>query len=105
MTYTPHLESFANSATVFTKHRTEAGLSGIAYASILTGTQAPEHGVYAHPTRLRNSVYDITEAFAANGYDVFFWNDQRMGAADLNYGQGVPPENIFPLIVFSSGFF
>ena len=99
VTYTPHLESFANSATVFTKHRTEAGLSGIAYASILTGTQAPEHGVYAHPTRLRDSLYDITEAFAANGYDVFFWNDQRMGAADLNYGQGVPPENVFERIL------
>ena len=97
--YTPHLDSFANTATVFTKHRTEAGLSGIAYASILTGTQAPEHGVYAHPTRLRDSVYDITEAFAANGYDVFFWNNQRMGAADLNYGQGVPTENIFERIL------
>lgn len=99
VTYTPHLESFANSATVFTKHRTEAGLSGIAYASILTGTQAPEHGVYAHPTRLRNSIYDITEAFAENGYDVFFWNHQRMGAADLNYGQAVPPENVFERVL------
>jgi len=99
VTYTPNVESFARTATVFTKHRTEAGLSGIAYASILTGNQAPEHGIYAHPTRMPASVYDITEAFADNGYDVFFWNHQRMGAADLNYGQGVPPENVFERIL------
>ena len=93
--YTPHLEAFAQHATVFTKHRTEAGLSGIAYASILSGNQASEHGVFSHPTTLSDSIYDITEAFSDNGYEVFFWNDQPMGAADLNYGQGTPKGNIF----------
>lgn len=99
--YTPHLEAFAREAAVFTRHRTEASLSGIAYASLLTGHQATGHGVFAHPTTLVDTVYDITEAFAQNGYDVFFWNDQRMGAADLNYGQGVPPENTFTRLLKS----
>jgi len=97
--YTPRLEAFAREAAVFTRHRTEAGLSGIAYASLLTGHQATGHGVFAHPTTIADSVYDITEAFSEDGYDVFFWNDQRMGAADLNYGQGVPSENTFPRLL------
>ena len=95
VTYTPQLDAFARSAVVFEKHRTEAGLSGIAYASIFTGHQASEHGVFAHPTTLSDSLYDITEAFTDNGYDTYFWNHQRMGAADLNYGQGVPAANVF----------
>lgn len=93
--YTPNLDKFAREATVFTKHRTEAGLCGIAYASILTGNQAPNHGVFAHPTKLSDSVYDITEAFADNGYEVYFWNDQPLAAADLNYGQGVPKKHVY----------
>ena len=94
--FTPHIERFSQQSHVFTKHRTEAGLSGIAFASIFTGNQAPGHGIFAQPTTLADSVYDVTEAFADNGYEVFFWNNHDMGASDLNYGQGTPKENIIP---------
>ena len=94
VTFTPHIERFSQQSQVFTKHRTEAGLSGIAFASIFTGNQAPQHGIFAQPTTMADSVYDVTEAFADNGYDVFFWNNHNMGASDLNYGQGAPKENV-----------
>ena len=93
--YTPQLQAFADDAVVFTKHRTEAGLSGIAYASLITGSQATEHGIFAHPTTLSSSIYDITEAFADNDYDVFFWNHQKMGSAELNYAQAASTDRTF----------
>jgi len=95
ITFTPHLQRFARESTVFTRHQTEAGQSGPAYASIFTGTQAYRHGVYRHPTKLRDEAYLISEAFADSGYETFFWNGHDMASAELNYGQGVPKENIF----------
>src|SRR5262245_58401633 len=52
VTYTPALQSFAERGQVFTKHQTEEGQSGIAYASLFSGSQAPRHGVYYHPSKL-----------------------------------------------------
>jgi arylsulfatase A-like enzyme len=94
ISFTPNLEKFSKNATVFTKHRTEAGLSGIAFASIFSGNQAIQHGIFTHPTKLDDSVYEITEAFNDNGYDVYFWNNHAMASDDLNYAQGVRPNNI-----------
>lgn len=86
--YTPHLERFARDALVFTKHQSEAGQSGIAYASIFTGDQATQHGVYAHAKEIPDSAYLISEAFSDAGYETYFWAKQGMAHAALN-GKGL----------------
>lgn len=87
--FTPHLDAFADNSLVFERHQT-----GVAYASLFTGVQADKHGVYYHPTPLRDDLYPISEAFADAGYEVFFWSGHGMAASDLNYGQGVPSANV-----------
>ena len=93
--YTPNLGAFAREGVVFTKHHTESALSGIAYAALFSGTQAMQHGVYRHPTRLDDAVYTISEAFRDAGYDVFMWADHDMASPELNYAQGVDPRQVF----------
>jgi arylsulfatase A-like enzyme len=87
ISFTPHLDKFSQDAKVFTKHQTEAGLSGVAYASIFSGNQALRHGIFTHPTKLSEKIYTITEAFEDNNYETFFWNDHSMATIDLNYAQ------------------
>ncbi len=96
VSFTPSLDRFARSGVVFERHRTEAGMSGIAYASLLTGVQAPVHGVFTHPKALPESVYDVTEAFADGGYAVHYWSAHRMASPDLRYGQAVPARHVRP---------
>jgi len=91
--YTPHLESFAEDSVVFRRHQTEAGQSGIAYASIFSGAGANRHGAFRHPVTLSDDLYLVAEAFADQGYETFFWNGQGMGGP--NYGQGVPAGNLW----------
>lgn len=91
--YTPHLQAFARESVVFDRHQTEAGQSGIAYASIFSGAQADRHGAFRHPVELADDLYLVAEAFADQGYETFFWNGHSMGGP--NYGQGVPPGNLF----------
>jgi arylsulfatase A-like enzyme len=92
--YTPHLAALAAEGTVFERHQTESGQSGIAFASILSGTQADRHGVFRHPYWLRDEAFLVAEAFGERGYETHFWNGHPMAAADLNYGQGVLPEHV-----------
>ncbi|MFP8881760.1 MAG: sulfatase-like hydrolase/transferase [Myxococcota bacterium] len=93
--YTPHLQRLARRSTVFTSHRTESAQSGIAFASIFSGVQAPVHGVFSHPREIPDSVELITEAFAANGYDTYSYLYHFLAEANLGYAQGVPAENAF----------
>jgi arylsulfatase A-like enzyme len=93
--YTPALARFAESSVVFLRHQTEAGQSGVAFASLFTGNQAMRHGIYRHPTKLSDDLYTIAEAFRDNGYETFFWADHPMASPELNYDQGVKPENVF----------
>lgn len=95
VSFTPALEAFSREAQVFTKHRTEAGLSGVAFAALFSGVQASGHGVFTHPTPILDSTYLISQAFAENGYEVFYWNQHGMASADLNYAKGIPPDNNF----------
>ncbi|MBW2280976.1 MAG: sulfatase-like hydrolase/transferase [Deltaproteobacteria bacterium] len=88
VTFTPYFARFAEDAVVFERHHTEAGMSGIGFASIFSGTQAPTHGVYAHPKRLPDSLTLITEAFKADGYKVFSYARHLMASGKLNYAQG-----------------
>jgi arylsulfatase A-like enzyme len=92
--YTPALDAFAAESTVFSRHMTECGQSGVAYASILSGTQADRHGVYLHPAILGDESHLIAEAFAERGYETHFWSAHYMAAAELGYGQGVSPEHV-----------
>jgi arylsulfatase A-like enzyme len=92
--YTPALDAFAAEGTVFSRHSTECGQSGIAFASILSGTQADRHGVYVHPAILGDGSHLIPEAFAERGYETHFWSGHYMAAAELGYGQGVAPEHV-----------
>lgn len=95
--YTPSLERLGQEGVVFRRHQTEAGQSGIAYASIFSGDQAAVHGVYNHPRRLSDDLYLIGEGFADNGYETWFWSGHPMASADLNYGQGIPDERVVRL--------
>ena len=95
VSFTPNLDAFAEESVVFRRHQSESGQSGISFASIFSGTQAHAHGVYTHPTMLSDDLYVITEAFADAGYEPFFWSGHSMASYDLNYAQGVPPENVF----------
>lgn len=92
--YTPALKKFSDEALVFERHVTEAGVSGIAYASIFSGAQADAHQVYQHPRVLDDQLYLISEAFGDAGYDVHYWQGHKMATSELNYVQGVPAENI-----------
>lgn len=91
--YTPALSRFAAQALVFDRHQAEAGQSGPAFASIVTGTGSATHGILRHPYFLDESLYTITEAFAGAGYDVHTWLDHLMASSALHYGQGVPPDH------------
>jgi len=93
--YTPNLKRFAEQGVVFERHVTEAGQSGVSFASILSGEHAMRHLVYSHPTRLTDAVETLPEAFAKAGYDTFFWERQAMASVGLNYGQGVPEDQAF----------
>lgn len=92
--YTPALSTFAHEATVFLRHQTETGQSGPAYASIFSGAQTDRHGVYRQPSRLRDDLYLLAEAFADHGYDTHFWSGHPMASPELNYGQGVRSSNL-----------
>jgi len=93
--YTPNLKRFAEQGLVFERHVTEAGQSGVAFASIMSGDHAMRHLVYSHPTRLTDAIQTLPEAFAEAGYDTFFWERQSMASVALNYGQGVPQDQAF----------
>ena len=92
--YTPHLARFAAQGRVFERHQTEEGMSGPAFAALLTGTQADRHGIFSHPARLADSNQLLTEAFAAAGWETWFFGDHPIAAADLGYAQGVPSHRI-----------
>lgn len=91
--YTPHLAELASEAMVFDSHYTEAGQSGISYASLVSGGQADLHEVFRHPSKIASEPVLITEAFAASGYEPFYWNDHLFASAKLRYARGVPPKN------------
>jgi arylsulfatase A-like enzyme len=93
--FTPNFARFAEDSVVFEKHMSEAGQSGIAFASLFSGSQADVHGVYRHPTPLQPHLYQITEAFRDAGYDTYFWSGQRMASIEYGYGQGVSRENAY----------
>jgi arylsulfatase A-like enzyme len=94
VSFTPALDAFAAEGTVFSRHQTESGQSGVAYASLLSGTQSDRHGVYRHPSNLTDKAYLIAEAFSEHGYETHFWSGHYMAAAALDYGQGVEAENV-----------
>ncbi len=91
---TPAIDRFAGQSAVFDRHITEAGQSGIAYASIFSGLQADGHGIFDHPRRMGADVQLITETFAAAGWEVYFWSGHAMASHRLGYGQGVAEENV-----------
>lgn len=92
--YMPGLAAFARESVVFRRHDTETDQSGPAYAALFSGAQVDRHGVFRHPARLRDDLHLAAEAFAAHGYDTYFWSGHPMASAELNYGQGVPPANV-----------
>jgi arylsulfatase A-like enzyme len=93
--FTPNFQRFADASLVFDRHVTEAEQSGIAYASLFSGCQADCHGVYRHPSRVREDVYQISEAFRDAGFETYFWSGQPMAGAEYRYGQGVPPGHTY----------
>jgi arylsulfatase A-like enzyme len=93
--FTPNFARFASEGTVFARHQSEAGQSAIAYASILTGTHADQHGIFSQPTRLDDSLGTIVEAFAAAGYETFFWAGHAFTAPAYGFTQGAEKERVF----------
>jgi len=105
--YTPSFARFAQRASVFDKHHTESGQSGIAFASLFTGAHADVHGIFKHPRKLAPEVVVVPEVFAAGGYDTHSWLVQTMASSRLDYAQGVPPEHQYldgPLVADSAPF-
>lgn len=104
--YTPNLARLAADGVTFEAHRTEAGSSGIAYASLFSGAQVDRHGVSTHPTSLPDELYLVTEAFADAGFGTFYWNGHGMASAALNYAQGVRRKRVFdePLLSATNPF-
>jgi hypothetical protein len=90
----PALQRFAEQAIVFERHQTESGQSGTAFASIFSGRQADEHGVYFHPTRLPEELLMLTEVFADGGYEVHSFLAHTMASAKLGYAQGARAHGI-----------
>ncbi len=95
VSFTPHLDALAGEAAVLRSHYTEAGQSGISYASLFSGVQADRHGVFRHPAKLDDELLVAAEAFAGAGYETFYWNDHWLASARLNYAQGVLPKNLY----------
>jgi arylsulfatase A-like enzyme len=93
--WTPRIDAFARRGVVFARHQTETGFSGIAFASVFSGSQAPRHRVFTHPTRIDERVPLITETFAQAGFDVWFWGDHAMASPALGYARGTPPDQVF----------
>jgi arylsulfatase A-like enzyme len=93
--YTPNIERFASQAAVLKNHQVECGQSGIAYASLFSGGQADHHGIFEHPRRIDDKIFLISEAYAQNGYDVFYWGEHPMAEYKLNYAQGTSPDKAF----------
>ncbi len=93
--YTPFIKNFASQSAVFNAHTVECGQSGIAYASLFSGCQADRHGIFNHPRKIHNNIFLISDAYAKNGYDVFFWAGHPMANYKLNYGQSVKPDKAF----------
>ena len=93
--FTPNLAAFAAEGTVFERHNNEAGQSGCDFAAIFSGVQADRHGVFCHPKALDTGLFQISEAFALEGWDTHFWSGQQMGAFELGYGQGVPKNQAY----------
>ncbi len=92
--FTPYLDAFSKEAVVFQRHQTESGQSGTAYASIFTGTQADQHGVFHHPTVLGEELVLLGEAFRDSGYEVIVWLAHGMASGDLGYAQGASETNV-----------
>ncbi len=91
--YTPNISEFAAESALFNKHQTEAGQTGICFASMLSGNHADKHGVYRHPRMVSDEVYLLSEALMDAGYEVFFWIKHKMVRHKLNYSQGIAEEN------------
>lgn len=89
---TPFLDEFASESLVFERHYTEAGQSGVAFASIFSGGQADRHGIFYHPQRARDELVWLPEVFGAAGYETHAWLAHGNASARLNYAQGVPRE-------------
>ncbi len=105
--YTPNIGRFAERATVFDRHHTESGQSGLAFASLFSGSQGRVHGVFKHPRKLQPELVLVPEIFAAAGYDTHSWLVQKMASSRLNYAQGVPEKQQYqdgPLEAFRPQF-
>lgn len=89
--FTPRIAAFAREGMVLDRCWTEAGQSGVAFASIVTGAHADRHGVFDHPTAIQGDVPTLTGTFAAAGWDVYHFDGHAMAAADLGFAPGVPP--------------
>ena len=92
--YTPNLGAFAARARVFERHHTEAGESGIAFASLYTGGDARVHGVYYHPGWIPDEIEMLSEVLREGGYDTFFWDKHEMASKRFNYAQGVDDSHV-----------
>lgn len=86
--FTPNLARFAEKSAVFMNNSVEIGASGISYASLFTGAHADQHGVFSQPEILQSPLPQISQVFANNGYDTFYFDAHAMAKFGMNYGAG-----------------
>lgn len=65
---TPHLDALARDGALFTHARAQTPATLAAYASLLTGLHAPEHGLLTEWGRMRPGVPTLPEMLRARGY-------------------------------------
>lgn len=102
--YTPRLADFARDAVVFERHMTEEGQSGLAYASIFSGRQSDGHGIFYHPSFVRDDGPWMTQVFHDGGFYVSAWLQHQMASPELGYGRGADEEHMEVLAADSPDF-
>jgi len=95
VSFTPELAAFGRESVLFERHNTEAGKSAVAFSSIYTATQADTHGVYLQAMKMSDEVTMLSEVFATQGYDTYFWDNHPLAKKALNFAQGVEPDHSY----------
>jgi len=86
--FTPNLARLAEQSAVLTNNSVEVGHSGLSYASLFTGAHADRHGVFTQPEILSAPLPQISQVFADNGYDTFYFDRHSMAKFNMKYGVG-----------------
>jgi arylsulfatase A-like enzyme len=87
-TQTPALAELAAKGVLFEAHRASSTWSGGSVASLLTGTGAPEHGVWDERARIASGLTTIAEAASQAGLATAMFTASPTTAGDFGFARG-----------------